>query len=290
MPYRISDLLDGFEDGSVDLTTDLVSATKIKELTMKKLNAEHTGKTRRATRRIFALTLAAALVLALGITAYAAHSAISTPQAAEQVAREQIEVWKSMGLLSPELSFEGEADEIYEFDERNGGDPWYGRIFPHHYDVRWFYGTENGPKYGCNLSVDTLSGRIMTAALFAVADESDVPVREEPITGENGQEERWYFYDNFEDIFPADMTVDRFCMLLAEYWGFDGYTLGREGAARFSAVDGQTLLRDIPSDTRSETYIAVYFDGDQEGVPMYIELDQYAGHVCLLVGEGHTVG
>ena len=244
-------------------------------------------------KRIVTFALAAVLLLALGVTAYAAYNAVGTPQAAERVAKEQIEVWKKMGLLADGVVLGGEARDVYEFEERTGGDYWYGRLFPHHYDVR-FYGTEE--KYSCVLHVDTLSGKINYLSIEAKAGEDAVPVREETIEWADGQEpETFYFYDNFEDIFPEDMTVDRFCTLLAEYWGFTGYTLADTVDetyydAHWEAVDGATPLRELGSDTRVNYYLTVFFDGDQEGAPMYVQLSQFPGRVCMMVGTNHAVG
>ncbi len=251
-------------------------------------------------KRIVTFLIAAVLMLTLSVTAFAAHAAVSTPKAAEKVAKEQIEIWKELGILSPEVNFEGDADAVFEFEERDGGDAWFGRIFPHWFDVR-FYGSSqfhtDRPKYGGTLRVDTLNGKIMSATIDAAADEDDVPVREEEI-GEipeaNGQPV-WYFYDNYDDIFPADMTIDRFCTLLAEYWGFTGYTIADTDDEyfyhqHFDAPDGSTLLKDLNGDTRENYYLTVFFEGDQEGAPMYIQLHQFPGYVTLMLGTGHAVG
>lgn len=275
MQVRISDLLDGLEDSSVAVSSDVVSAEKIKELTMSQLKTENPGRFHRSTRRVLTLALAAALLLSLTVAAYAAASRISDPLTAERVAQQEIERWKELGLLSPDVHFDGPAEEIIEVQERIGGTGWFGRIFPHHFDVRWYFG-RNGRKYGCNLSIDTLSGKIMQAVVFAVPDPDRAPVRTE---GE------WTFYDNFDDIFPEDVTVGRFCSLLTEYWGFSGYRLsGRSG------IGEETPLKDLPSDTRPGSFLMVYFEGDQQGAPRYVELAQYAGHVALNVGTGHSVG
>ena len=242
-------------------------------------------------KRIVTFALAAVLLLALGVTAFAAYSKVGTPEAAEKTALEQIEVWKEMGLLSQDVSFEGKAKAVYEFEEKRGDEAWYGRIFKHCYEVRW-YG--EGP-YSCNLRVDTLTGKITAATIDADAPADAVPVREETFTGENGQPVTWYFYDNFEDLFPADMTVDRFCSLLAEYWGFSGYRLADTDAGSFynqhwDAIDGSTLLKDLNSDTSENYYLTVFFEGDQDGAPMYVELSQFPGYVTMIVGTNHAVG
>lgn len=256
-------------------------------------------------RRIVSLALAAALLLALGVSAYGTYTAISTPQAAERVAREQVEVWKRMGLLSPEVHFDGPARQIVEIEEHKGSAYWYGRFFPHSYDVRWYVGpigADDGAKYGCNLRVDTLTGKIMMAFIDAAADESDSPVRvvesELPVdfddpTGEK-EKHTYYYYDNFEDIFPADMTVDRCCTLLAEYWGFSGYriadTVDESYGTHFAAIDGSTPLRELSGDPTGNYYLTVFFEGDQEGAPMYLQLQQFPGYVCWSLGTGHAVG
>ena len=251
-------------------------------------------------KRIITFLIAAVLMLTLSVTAYAGYAAVSTPKAAEKVALEQIEVWKELGILSEEVHFDGEASDVYEMEERDGGEAWFGRLFPHVYDVR-FYGnsqfTSDRQKYGCSLRVDTMTGKIMSANIDAAADEDDVPVREELIgeTQEANGQSTWYFYDNYDDIFPADMTVDRFCELLAEYWGFSGYTIADTDDEyfynqHFDAIDGSTLLKDINGDTRENYYLTVFFEGDQQGAPMYIQLHQFPGYVTLTLGTGHAVG
>ena len=248
----------------------------------------------------FALTLA--LTLALSAGACAAGEEIKTPEEAQKAALEQIGIWKDMGLLNPDVCFEGDADDIVEFEETVGGERWFGRLFTHGYDVRWYCNRSGSPKYGCNLRVDALTGTITMATIDAVADENAEPVREMkmeyPVDPKNPEAEpetkTWYFYDNYTDIFPADMTVDRFCTLLAEYWGFSGYTLAEtndaEYGTHFEPIDGSTLLKDLNGDSRDNYYLTVFFDGDQESAPMYIELHQFPGYVSLTLGTGHAVG
>ena len=265
-------------------------------------------------KRMITFALAAALMLSLSIAAYAAVSMVNSPQAAERVAREEIERWKEIGLLNPEVSFEGEADRIVETQEHKGDNSWYGRFFTHSYDVRYYLGPldwidQTPPsglerrKFGCNLTIDTLSGKITAATIDARAGEDAVPVREDvwkdPVDPSDPEGE-WvekpiYFYDNYADIFPADMTVDRFCTLLAEYWGFSGYRLAETVNDFYydepqASVDPNSLLKDLNADTRANYYLTVFFEGDQPGVPMYIQLNQFPGYVSLMVGTVHAVG
>ena len=102
-------------------------------------------------------------------------------------------------------------------------------------------------------------------------------------------------YDNFTDIFPADMTVDRFCSLLAEYWGFSGYRLAdtvdtQYYDAHWTPPAPESLLKDLRSDNTDNYYLTVFFEGDQEGVPRYIQMTKFPGYVQLSFGTGHSVG
>lgn len=252
-------------------------------------------------KRIVTFALAAVLVLALGVTACAGYSRVSGREAAEKVAREQLEVWKEMGLLSPDVTFEGRADQVREIDGYTGSDYWYGRLFKHSYEVRWRHADIDGrgAKYGGNVRVDTLSGKISWIVLDACPDGNDTPVDQTEMTvseaGGRMSTRTVYFYDNFDDILPADMTVDRFCSLLAEYWGFSGYRLADtvDSAyydARWEAVDGSTRMLDLPRSNADNYYLTVFFEGDQEGAPMYIELTRFPGYVTLDMGTRHMVG
>ena len=265
-------------------------------------------------KRMITFALVAALMLSLSIAAYAAVSMVNSPQVAERVAKEEIERWKEIGLLNPEVAFEGEADRIVEFQEHKGDERWYGRFFAHSYDVRFYLGPVSWGnqtpsadlvqrKYGCSLTIDTLSGKITAATIDAKAGEDAVPVREDvwkdPVDPSDPEGE-WvekpiYFYDNYADIFPADMTVDRFCTLLAEYWGFSGYRLAETVNDFYydepqASVDPNSLLKDLNAVTRANYYLTVFFEGDQPGVPMYIQLNQFPGYVSLMVGTVHAVG
>ena len=231
-------------------------------------------------KRLLTLGLVAAILMTLSAAAYALNQAVGTPQAAQRVALQEIERWKELGLLNQEVQFEGEANQIVEIKEHKGNESWYGRLFSHSYDVRWYLGAvgafQTPPtdavqrKFGCNLTIDTLTGKMMAATIDARAAEDAVPVREgtwESPADPSDPEGEWvekpiYFYDNYTDIFPADMTVGHFC----------------------------ELLKDLNDNTEANYYLTVFFDGDQAGAPMYIQLHQFPGYVSLMVGTGHAVG
>ena len=142
-------------------------------------------------------------------------------------------------------------------------DYWFGRIFPHSYIVRG--GTDDG-KYYMNLFVDTMSGKIVQLTTEAKADETDTPIPGGDVTVETDKgKETFHTYNNYDDILPDGMTVDKFCTLLAKYWGFSGYRL-------------------------AQTDDAMFHYGDQSGTPMYISLDRFPGRVNVLFGMLHQVG
>ena len=249
------------------------------------------------TRRIITLALAAALILTMTVVAYAAYGAVAGPEAAEKVALEQIEEWKALGLLSRDVHFDGPADYIQEVEARQGSSYWYGRLFPHCYDVRFHSGKYNG-----QIHVDTLTGKIIHVILNAHPDETEKPVATKtadvPIDPDDLSKgyrpNTSYLSYNFDDIFPADLTVDRFCSLLAEYWGFSGYRIAEtvDGfyGTDFEAIDGSTLLKDLPKSNPTNYYLTVFFEGDQVGTPMYIQLDNFPEYVSLVLGNHHNVG
>jgi len=76
MEFRIDELLNGFEDQSVQIRIiEYTSADRIKELTMKKIKQDHPeGRRRRSGRNPFTVVLAAVLVFALTASVFAAFS------------------------------------------------------------------------------------------------------------------------------------------------------------------------------------------------------------------------
>ena len=258
-------------------------------------------------KRVISMLLSVVLLMMFTVTAFAEDELIRTEKDAVAAARREVEVWKAMGLLCPEVSFEGKPDAVVEIEPDTGDAYWYGREFPHAYDVRWYMSTRIGtelevPEYGCSLRIDAATGKLIHADIEAIATEEDKPVSERTFEMETGdptnpekEKKTLYFYDNFEDIFPANLTIDSFCTLLAKYWGFSGYLLGDTvDEAYFDEpvppVKPSSLLKDLPSNTPENYYLTVFFNGDQEGAPRYISLNRYPGYVMLSVGIAHAVG
>ena len=63
-------------------------------------------------KRIVSILLSVLLMLALSVTAFAEGELIQTEDDATEAAKREIEVWKEMGLLSPEVSLDGDPDSI----------------------------------------------------------------------------------------------------------------------------------------------------------------------------------
>lgn len=91
MEFRIDELLDGFEDQSVQIqTVEYTSADRIKELTMNKIKQDHAERNRRrGARKLFTVMLAAVLVFALTAGAFAVFS---IHQKRQQQLREDLKI------------------------------------------------------------------------------------------------------------------------------------------------------------------------------------------------------
>lgn len=270
---------------------------KFKKEALELMDNKHVRKTttKRKTAKFF--LIAAIIVSLFTVAAYAADSIINSAAAAEKVARQEFRKMQELGLYSKDITVIDEpADFTMESPAQEGGDYWYDRLFTHSWYVRWY--TDEDNPYFINLKVDTTNGKIVDMSMEADASEDDVPIREEEmeiVNGDNGETTTMLmkYYDNFDDLIDPDITIDEYCSLLAEYWGFEGYTLGTTVEEDFydlnvEAPSGDTLLTELSN--MDSYYLTVYFEGDQEGVPMYVQLVRFPGRVCLLTGTNHAVG
>ena len=195
------------------------------------------------------------------------------------VARSELRRLQDLGILNPEIAFDGELEyaayaDGYTTEERE--------VSP------GFYARDYSGKYMINFRIDSATGEVRSATFEADHDEDDEPIKEREIEI-NG--EIWQYYNNFDDIFPADLTVGRLCDLLAQYWGYSGWTLADTYdefyGMRMNAPAEDLLISELPEDNY---YATVYFKGDQEGAPMYFQIEHFPGRVMFLFGEGHLVG
>ena len=234
-------------------------------------------------RRIIKVAILAAVLMSLmAVTAFAVGKYINSPDQAVKIARQELVKMQELGIISSEIVMNDEVDRVIELEESEDNAFYPGRLFKHRYHIgSW------GEKYTVNLQVDTAEGIIQTLTIEAAADETDEKLEGREFEGEHPNP---YYYNNFDDIINPDITIDEFCTLLAEYWGFSGYTLS--GTVDYAyqydtpVPDGDALLSSICD----EAYLTVYFEGDQEGVPMYVELMRFPGIMCLIIGTNHAVG
>ena len=236
-----------------------------------------------SARKVFRMiAIAAALVMLLSCTVLAADRLINSPERAWKVAQEQIEKMKDIGILASDVELADQPETITEVPRQELGSYWYQRILRHRYSI-----ISRTTKYLVYVEVDTTNGRIYKFTIEAQADSADVPtsVEKDPATGDT-----YTYYENYEDILPAGMTVGRYCSLLCGYWGYKGYTLSgtQDDFYGYStdAPSGDMLLTELSEDA----YLTVYFDGDQRGAPMYIQLSQFPGSVSVAVGTVHLIG
>lgn len=199
MELKITDLMDAVADSSVELApTALASTEKIKELTMKKIQENGIRRTARTgrLRRVLVIAAAAALLLALGATAYAAglfHWQVHPVEAGETVivpnryADEQTGqgVWRDADLSgTTDLILFDESDgQRYKAEFRPGWLPelpeiWLpeqGTDFEYacwgdHMDEGWYQ------HYSCDLRTEA------TAEAYADADIFGIPYQIEMIS------------------------------------------------------------------------------------------------------------
>ncbi len=201
-------------------------------------------------------------------------------KAALMIARSELKRLQALGILSPDVVFDGELEYCEEAAEGSHE----GRNMTH-----GFYAYDYSGKYFLNFRIDdTDSGDIRFASIEAAADADDEVIGEAHF---EGIDDPLYYYDNFDDIFPTDLTIGELCEKLCLYWGYSGYTLADSYdefyQMQMDAPAPDTLLTDLPE---NNYYVTAYFDGDQENAPMFVQITHFPGSVCFLFGEQHLVG
>lgn len=282
---------------------DLISQDYKKEAIEAMKNKNETR--RRAVRTPIRIVLIAAIIASLFVgTAFAVGNFINSPAQAEKVAQAELKKMQDLGILSEKFSVEGiAAERVIELPVFEGEDYFFGRIWPHRYSVQWYMGTPEGNPYTVITQVDTAEGKIIGVTVEALAGEDAVPYRvlEDQYVPVGYDEEKqepimdtvdYEYFDNYEDIIPEGITVDEMCTRLNEYWGFGGYTVVDTvdefyGFEDVETPSGDSLVRDLPQD---DYYLSVVFEGDQQGVPRYIQTVEFPGRVCMIIGTNHAVG
>ena len=145
--------------------------------------------------------------------------------------------------------------------------------------------TAEGNWVSIYVSID--SGKALACSIATHPQEGDAQLDKEPIDMDG---RKLYFYDNFERVMREDMTLDDYCALLNDYWGFDGYTISGTQYADYGydtqPPAGDTLMKDL----MDQPFVTLYFEGDQEGMPMFLEGSYFPGDTHFTFGFFHMVG
>lgn len=263
--------------------------------TMEQTNEQENRARIHAGRRRFFRTLliAAAIAAVLSATAFAAYSyLLSTPEQAVKAVKQEIRRWEELGIIAPQGDIGEDGIRVRKTEEPKELSAYYfHRIIRPHYQValRWDKGY-------LVCKIDMADGKLYDISLCAYADEDD------PIVGEGvgddfdgeGENDIGYFRDNLDDLIPEGLTLDELCERLMEYWGFEGYMLAPTTDSFYGwqniTYSGEMPVREL----WNQPYVTVYFNGDQEGVPMFIELNGFnppgEAHTILMIGTNHAVG
>lgn len=157
------------------------------------------------------------------------------------------------------------------------------RLLPSHYYVNC--GTAEGNWVAIYVSID--SGKALACSVDIRPQEGDPQLEKEPIDMGNGD---MYYYDSFARVMREDMTLEEYCTLLNDYWGFDGYTISGTQYADYGydtqPPAGDTLVKDV----MGQPFVTLYFEGDQENMPMFLEGCNSPEDIHFSFGFGHMVG
>ena len=146
-------------------------------------------------------------------------------------------------------------------------------------------GTAEGNWASIYVSID--SGKALSCSVTIRPQEGDAQLDKAPFDMGNGD---LYYYDSFDRVMREDMTLDDYCALLNDYWGFDGYTISGTQYADYGydtqPPAGDTLMKEL----MDQPFVTLYFEGDQEGMPMFLEGSYFPGDTNFTFGFFHMVG
>ena len=230
--------------------------------------------------------IAAVIASLLSLPAYAlTEYLLNSPEQALKQAMAEIERLNELGIIQAELEPDAEVTRIDKLPEAELGESYFHRILYPRYQVGI-----SGEKYTFITQLNMATGKFQLIHVNAYADEDDEPIYREELSQPGGNKQILEYYDNTDDLVSPELTVGELCAALAEYWGFEGYTLSGTENKDYNwdtdAPDEDSLVRDICDGP----YITVYFEGDQEGVPMYIEIYRFSGYTSMSIGTNHAVG
>lgn len=202
-------------------------------------------------------------------------------EAALESAQKALDELYEMGLVSVHHVLAPVEDDYLGISYEQIG--FYDRIIPECYYVNC--ATEDGN--WININIDKETGKALKCAIDIRMQDGDEKLDKEPLDMGKGE---MYYYDSFDRIMREDMTLDEYCTLLNDYWGFDGYTISGSEYDDYNydteAPAGSTLIKDL----MDEPFVTVFFDGDQKDTPMFIEGMLFPENNHFSFGYSHAVG
>lgn len=135
--------------------------------------------------------------------------------------------------------------------------------------------------------VSVESGKALSCNIDIRPQEGDPQFDKKPIDMGKGD---MYYYDSFDRVMREDMTLDEYCTLLNDYWGFDGYTISGTKYVDYGydtrPPAGDTLMKELVD----QPFVTLFFEGDQENMPMFLESHYFPEDTHFSFGFGHAVG
>ena len=242
------------------------------------------GRRRRGWVKI--VLIAAVIASLLSLPAYAlTEYLLNSPEQALKQALAEIERLNELGIIQAELEPDAEVTRIDKLPEAELGESYFHRILYPRYQVGI-----SGEKYTFITQLNMATGKFQLIHVNAHASEDDEPIYREELSQPGGNKQILEYYDNTDDLVSPELTVGELCAALAEYWGFEGYTLGGTENKDYNWDVEAPSEDSLVSDICDGPYITVYFQGDQEGVPMYIEIYRVVGSTTMSIGTNHMVG
>lgn len=138
-----------------------------------------------------------------------------------------------------------------------------------------------------NIYVSVESGKALSCNVDIRPQDGDAQLDKNPIDMGKGD---MYYYDSFDRVMEEDMTLEEYCQLLNDYWGFGGYTISGTQYADYGydtePPAGDTLMKEL----MDKPFVTLYFEGDQEDTPMFLEGNYFPEDTHFSFGFGHMVG
>ena len=237
-------------------------------------------------RRLRTLLIAAVLAALMSVPAFAAVDyMLNSPEQAVKQANEELRRLNELGIIEAEIQLEYDDCQIMKLEGQDLGRSFFYRRIRPNYNISYSDG-----KYSFVGQIDMANGRLVFWSLKAYAGEDEEPIESFEQTLPGGETIIHNYYDNTHKLVSPELTVDGICSALAEYWGFEGYTLAGTVNGDYGwdtpAPEGDSLVKDICDGP----YLTVYFEGDQSGVPMYVEICRVSGGTVLCIGTNHLIG